>query len=79
MNPATKYEVIHRHKDKFTITEMCKFFNVSRSGYYEFIKRTDRPEKDADLAALIRYCQERVNMTYGHRRIKIWLLRETGL
>ena len=78
MKPEIKYRVIHRHKESFTITEMCKFFNVSRSGYYEFIKRIDRPEKDASIASLIRYCQERVNMTYGHRRIKIWLLRETG-
>lgn len=78
MKPAIKYAVIHRHKERFTVTEMCKFFNVSRSGYYEFIKRIDRPEKDAHLVSLIKYCQERVNMTYGHRRIKIWLLREVG-
>ena len=27
--------VIYRHKDKYSVSEMCRFFQVSRSGYYD--------------------------------------------
>ena len=29
---------------------MCKLFEVSRSGYYDFVKRLGQPERDAELA-----------------------------
>ena len=32
--------VIYRHKDKYSIREMCRFFEVSRSGYYGYVSRT---------------------------------------
>lgn len=31
------------------------------------------------IVSLIQSCQEQVKYTYGYRRIKIWILRETGL
>ncbi len=52
---------------------MCKFFGVSRSGYYAFVHRLDRPEKDAALAELIAQQRERSFHTYGYRRIWLWL------
>ena len=33
--------VIYRHKDKYSISEMCRFFKVSRSGCYDYVKRMD--------------------------------------
>lgn len=33
VKPSIKYNIIYRHKDKHAISVMCKFFNVSRSGY----------------------------------------------
>jgi transposase InsO family protein len=58
---------------------MCNFFGVSRSGYYDFAKRIEQPDRDEPIAKLITDCQQQTNNTYGYRRIKIWLLRETGL
>jgi len=58
---------------------MCRYFEVSRSGYYAWVNRMKRPDKDEWLAALIRECQTKTKQTYGYRRVKIWLLRETGL
>ena len=58
---------------------MCEFFEVSRSGYYDFVKRMDKPDNDKVLADLIQECQIKTKNTYGYRRVKIWLLRETGL
>ena len=75
MRPSVKYLVIYRHKDKYSISEMCRFFSVSRSGYYDFVKRMNGPAKDLELAELIRECQAQTKQTYGYRRVTIWLER----
>ena len=68
--------VIYRHKDKYSISEMCRFFEVSRSGYYDYVKRMDMPARDLPLAEKIRECQEHSHSTYGYRRVHIWLERQ---
>ena len=68
--------VIYRHKDKYSISEMCRFFGVSRSGYYDYVKRMDVPARDLPLAEKIRECQEHSHSTYGYRRVHIWLERQ---
>ena len=55
---------------------MCRFFKVSRSGYYGFVKRMDKPAKDLELTELIRECQTETKQTYGYRRVAIWLERK---
>lgn len=55
---------------------MCRFFGVSRSGYYVFLKRLDIPDRDLLLADKIRECQKESNNTYGYRRVHIWLERQ---
>ena len=75
MRAYVKFTVIYRHKEKYTISEMCKFLSVSRSGYYDYVKRMDIPAKDLPLAEKIRECQEKCGRTYGYRRVHIWLER----
>jgi len=70
-----KYMVIYRHTDKYSVSEMCRFFGVSRSGYYDYVKRRDMPAKDLALAEKIRECQDKCGKTYGYRRVHIWLER----
>ena len=67
--------VIYRHKEKYTISEMCRFFEVSRSGYYDYVKRMNIPARDLSLAERIKECQEKCGKTYGYRRVHIWLAR----
>lgn len=55
---------------------MCRFFDVSRSGYYDYVKRMDIPAKDLALAEKIKECQENCGKTYGYRRVHIWLERQ---
>ena len=55
---------------------MCRFFEVSRSGYYDFVNRLDTPAKDLPLAQMIQQCQEQCRNTYGYRRVHIWLERQ---
>ena len=73
MRPKVKYLVIYRHREKYSISEMCRLFKVSRSGYYDFVKRMEIPDKDLPLAQLIEECQQECKSTYGYRRVSIWL------
>ena len=68
--------VIYRHKEKYSISEMCRFFEVSRSGYYGYVSRMDIPAKDLPLAEKIRECQCECGKTYGYRRVHTWLERK---
>ena len=75
MRTSVKYMVIYRHKEKYSISEMCRFFKVSRSGYYDYVKRMDIFARDLPLAEKIRECQNECGKTYGYRRVHIWLER----
>lgn len=78
MRAKAKYAVIYRHRDEYPVSVMCRFFQVSRSGYYDFVHRLGRPEKDAVLAQTIRQQQARCFHTYGYRRM--WLvLKKLGI
>ena len=76
MRTSVKYLVIYRHKEKYSTSEMCRFFEVSRSGYYDFVKRMGKPDRDMPLAEQIKECQQEVKRTYGYRRVQIWLERK---
>lgn len=76
MRTYLKFMAIYNHREKYTISEMCKFFEVSRSGYYDYVKRMDMPAKDLPLADKIKECQDKCGKTYGYRRVHIWLQRQ---
>ena len=46
-----KYLAIYGKREKYPIQTMCRFFGVSRSGYYDYIKRMNKPDRDETLAA----------------------------
>ena len=73
MRTKVKYAVIYRHRNEYSVSAMCKFFEVSRSGYYDFVKRIGQPERDAELAGKIQECQDKADKTYGYRRVWKWL------
>lgn len=76
MRAQLKYAVIHRHHEEFSIATMCRFFGVSRSGYYGFARRLGKSEKDAVLAQCIAQQQDKCFQTYGYRRMHLWLERQ---
>ena len=55
---------------------MCRFFEVSRSGYYRYLERKDQPDRDLPLADFIRECQSKRGKIHGYRYIHLWLARE---
>ena len=68
MKPNFKYAVIHRHCERYSIKEMCCFFEASRSGYYKYLKHIEHPANDFKLAEKIRAKQEtcrRMTKEYG--------------
>ena len=76
MKTTVKYMVIYRHKEKYSISGMCRFFEVSRSGYYDYVKRMGKPDRDLFLAEQIKVCQQESRQTYGYRRVQIWFDRQ---
>ena len=52
---------------------MCRFFGVSRSGYYAHIERAKRPAFDQGLADKISPMPDTGQKDYGYRRIHMWL------
>lgn len=73
-----KYRVIERFKEKYPIEDMCRLFEVSRSGYYAWRNRQGKEAKDQWLIDLIVDCQQRCKQTYGCRRVRRWIQRQHG-
>ena len=73
MRPRVKYQIIYMNRNRYPVSTMCRFFGVSRSGYYGYVKRLDQPAHDAALAEIIREQQKKCDKTYGYRRMWKWL------
>jgi putative transposase len=58
---------------------MCKFFSISRAGYYAWIERSNQPDQDAERMALIREAWEKSRKTYGYRRVALWTQQKKGI
>ena len=61
------------NRERYAISVMCRFFGVSRSGYYDYVKRQRIPARDTNVAEWIRQCQQESRKTYGYRRVWLWL------
>lgn len=74
------YAVIKRFSRKYEITSMCRFYKVSRSGYYGWAKgNRGTKDHDKELIKLIAECHKKHKRRYGYRRIVKWLKNEKGL
>jgi transposase InsO family protein len=70
--------VIYHQRKTYAIQAMCKFFGVSRAAYYAWVKRLDQPDPDAKRKQLIQEAYEKSHKTYGYRRIRLWIRKNTG-
>ena len=73
MRPRIKYQIVYMNRNRYPVSTMCRFFGVSRSGYYDYIKRMGQPAHDTALAAIIRKQQDECDKTCGYRRMWKWL------
>ena len=60
------------YRREFPLRLMCRVFEVSRSGYYAWLKRKPSPraQQNARLAVAIRAAHERSRETYGPLRLQ---------
>lgn len=79
MKTSIKYKIIAECAGKHAVVEMCRFFEVSRSGYYAWASRKNRPDKDMPLAKLIQECQSKRGRIHGYRYIQLWLEKTKGI
>lgn len=69
-----KYVFIHEHQDVFSIVKMCSVLRVSKSGFYKWLHRLNRPETEREayrkeLAQKIQKSYHESDGTYGSPRI----------
>jgi transposase InsO family protein len=67
-----KYAFIQEHEAVFSVSRMCRVFDVSRSGFYDWLSRPESARKQADrqLTEDIKQVFEDSRQTYGTRRIQ---------
>jgi len=68
---SSKYEFIDGEKANYPISSMCRWANVSKSGFYEWRKRSASAtaERRAALTVEVRRVFNESDETYGYRRV----------
>ena len=69
------YQVIYHLCKKYPVTAMSQFFEVSRSGYYAWVDRLGRVDRDSAGMAAVEAAYQHSRRTYGYRRVTDWLQR----
>ena len=74
-----RFKEIAFYHDNYNINikTLCKAFNVSRSAYYEYIKRkkNQKESKDEKIINAIRNIQEHYDYIYGINKVRLELIR----
>ena len=67
----TRVEFIYQHREEWPISLMCRLLEVSRSYYYQCIKRLtqDIPDRDGPLKEALQRVFEQHRANYGSRRL----------
>src|SRR5215468_6072404 len=78
-NVCRSYQFIQAHQDQYAVKTMCRLLNVTRSGYYDWLKEpiSNRAQEDARLLRLIRASVIASHGIYGAPRVFLDL-REAG-
>src|SRR5438552_13045915 len=73
------YQFIQLHQEQYSVKTMCRLLNVTRSGYYAWLKEpiSNRAQEDARLVRLIRASFVASHGIYGAPRVFLDL-REGG-
>ena len=70
-----RYIVVDELKGERSVKELCTYLGISRSGYYDYLKRKDN-DPDYELKHKILVIYEQRNKTVGYRRIQDELYRQ---
>ena len=72
-----KYRVINTLSSQDSLTKLCRFLQMHRRSYYKWLKNVGKTT-DEVLYKQISQVQQKSRRTYGYRRVKIALQRQTG-
>ena len=72
-----RFQFLKEHQKKYNIKKVCKILKVSRSGYYDYLKRrkSNRAIENEALTEMIEDIFEKNKGCYGARRIQLILER----
>lgn len=70
-----KRQVVEALREQFTVKQLCEYLQLSRSGYYQYLKRQSE-DPDKELKERIQAIYVKRQMKYGYRRIQGELERE---
>ncbi len=67
-----KYAWIKKHSSEHPVTALCRFMNISRSCYYEWLgsPKTGREKENEELIEILKILFEKGRASYGTRRLK---------
>ncbi|MFC4410351.1 IS3 family transposase [Chungangia koreensis] len=65
-----KAQVVYELRHEFQVKALLKLAGVPRSTYFYWVKNFGRPDRDAELKALIRLIYDEHQGRYGYRRIR---------
>jgi putative transposase len=69
--------IINDLRHKYSVRLLCNIAEVSRSGYYKYIKnQSEKIEKERQLKDILLFEYKRLKGIYGYRRIKILLKKK---
>ena len=73
----SRYQFIAQHRQEYPVGRMCEALEVSRSGYYAWLRRpvSRRAREDGQLIEVLRMEHTRSGKTYGSPRLHQRLLR----
>ena len=64
-----KYELIQKNRSKYPVKKMCKILEVSKSGFYKWLKRQPKKNNKLSLLTEIKAIHKKNRGTYGYPRI----------
>ena len=67
---SIRFSIIKKFCNKMPIVKMCKFLNVSRSGYYKWLHRINKENSDEIILKRIIEIQNKHHDTLGYRRMQ---------
>ena len=73
---AVKHQIVDALKDKHSVKQLCGFLEISRSGFYKYLKRKQQSNRDHELQERILKVYNQRKGTFGYRRIQTELKRQ---
>jgi putative transposase len=78
-----KYSIIQELSSHYPVSLLCIIAGVSRSGYYKWVYRQQKPSlrqvENNQIKQKIMECHKKMNGIYGYYRVKTWLYRVYGI